>query len=455
MQLGVDPCGARQDGVRPIHLLIRDGTPDKPGPESEEVMRKLAPLTPHVNAEGLTPFNQICQLQPSAHSDWPLIIFRVFVSVGADLGSRDLSGRTAFQSLASVWQECCSQWLKSCSKQILPYPQTSTDIMHLALDNVPKAGPLHDICTDPSLCISAIRILDEELVYKFLDHSPDVDAVVTTRSILKSACIMHCNRSLILDLLSRSRSSTDKGLGSDHLRLACTGKSSREGCLQIVELLLQAGFDPDDYSSPGESAIMVAAYHGGVDAMKLLISCEAKLNHRDEKGHSVVHYACLGGQEAALTALRTTEVDWTQKANFWAGSTQFTGATAVHMAASIENNRVLEYLLTEHQGFDINSTTDDSETALHVAVLGARPKNVSFLLSKNADANVRTLSEGESPFQMATRFGNRDVIAQFLNHKCDAEFPDASGLSCEMIAWKYGHKEVAILLRNYVTDHRK
>ncbi|KAL8717667.1 MAG: hypothetical protein Q9181_008295, partial [Wetmoreana brouardii] len=264
VQQGVDPCKTRDDGITPIHMLIRDGAESEHDGERKIALQKLVPLAGNTNYTDSPPFNKICQLQPPRKSQWLETMFEVFLEHSADLGSKDPEDRMALQSLTGVWRQSCSERSKSGTMD--HFSVTSTNMMHKAMEKVPLTGPLHDICTSPDLPTTAILIGDEELVYKFLEHSPDVDASPGTSSVIKAACMTGCSDRLLQDLLLRSKIYCDKDQGSGLIWAACEADTTRS--FDIVKALLNAGLSPNDNSTlTGESPLMVAARLGNVDIM--------------------------------------------------------------------------------------------------------------------------------------------------------------------------------------------
>ena len=456
VQRGVDPCKARHDGIVPVQLLIGDYTHDeyyswqKEKDEREKAIRIIALLTSNTYFEGWTPFQRICLLQPSAKSDSLLNVFREFLAGGADLGCKDPTGKTALRSLADVWQRSCSQGGISNTRE--DFSKTSTSMMHLAMGKVPLTGPSHDVCTDPFLTITALLNKDEKLVKKLLEHSPDVDLTVDGMSIIKAACLHGCSRMLLQDLLVRSKISSKKEQGSGLIRVSC--EANLFNSHEIVEDLLKASLSPNENCPvSGESPLMIAARHGNVNIMNLLISNEASLNVSDKNGCNIVHHAVEGSHLSSFHILRDTEIEWNRKANCVIHSVQLSGVTPFHLAASLPNNSILEYLIDEGLVDDIDAQTDTSDTALYIAAWSSRPQNVSTLLARKANSKVR--SRGECPIHAAIRFGNESVVAVFLQYQFDVEVLHDSGLNCEMLALKYSHKDVAKTIREHKGDQSK
>lgn len=161
LQRGVDLSKAREDGIMPIHLLIAHSIDGRLFNEQEK-----ATLTGLILNERSTTVSEIIQCQSPADCDVLVAVFETFLAHDMDLGSQSPQSKTVLRSLAHVWRTSCLKQSKS----------SLTTMMRMAMEKVPLAGPLHIICIDPDLTISALLIEDEELVHKFLEHSPDVDA---------------------------------------------------------------------------------------------------------------------------------------------------------------------------------------------------------------------------------------------------------------------------------------
>ena len=87
---------------------------------------------------------------------------------------------------------------------------------------------------------------------------------------------------------------------------------------------------------------------------------------------------------------------------------------------------------------------------MFIAARYNRLRNVALLLSKNADPTVNADAIDEVPQESAVhvsaRFGNMEVLLKFLDYGCDLTACNGEGLDCEMIAWKYGHSDLARLI---------
>ena len=455
---GVNPFIGRKDGMTPIHLLIGDGTGSGNDLVRGKALRRLAGLPESFKGKQedfSQALNMMVQLLPSQHSTWLLTGWKTLLENGADLMSRSSQGQTALEGLLAVWQGECSE--PDFQQPPVSPSITLSKMVVAALEHVPSEGPLHEICAEPGLLLSAIKVSDDRLAFKLLRHSPDVDKIIddSNISLIRAACQISCSRILLSELLDRSNALSDNALGSELVREACQqgNKKNRETLLELLE----AGLDPNGPSTQGETALMFAAHGGNIDMVKSLLSRGSDAKATDHAGRTVAHYACTSGHLDVLFALRDKGVNWNAKANTAIKGRPREGVSILHLAAVLKDDSVLKYLLEEKLVKDIDGITSLKETALFIAAWRGKPRNVALLLSKNGDpalvADRVAAKAGESSIHIAARLGNTSVIFEFINYGCNMEIPDSQGLDSEMIAWKHGHTELAKRIGRYTRDH--
>ncbi len=285
---------------------------------------------------------------------------------------------------------------------------------------------------------------------------PNVDAKrhqIASFTPLQAACFYGCSRPLLRQLLegSKNRAAAD-GFGSGLLRLACQGNASEVH--DTVLELLEANSDPNGHSSylgitDGRTALMDAARQGNLTVVETLLFHKADVSATDHSGWSVVHHACIGGHAAILCALQRLQVDWNARIRIKLRSESFTNATALHLAASVENTGPLEFLLTRKVMSDINATTTAGITALGIASWLGHSQNVAFLLSNKADDMIADNGCGSYPLHQAARNGYLDVITTFIDYSVDLRVKDHRGMTPELHARDSGHFDVANMLEEY------
>ena len=464
IQDGADPFKASQDGTTPVDLLIGDGSDSANDSVRETVLQKLAslPETYPGRQEGLArALSRICQLRPSHYSTWLLAALRLLLQNNVGIMCKVENGSTAFRALLDVWQHECSERYTPKRKKYVPYWDgqksvppfsTSTDMVLSALEHI-AFQEIHDTCIDPELLKSAIEACNDELVYKLLDHAPDVDRFMNGECAVSFACSHGCSRAVLKKLLSQSKAPSDRAFGSELVRKAC--QPGRLDKTEILLELLEIGLDPNGPSTEGVTAIMCAASTGYSGSVELLLSYGSDVKAVDAANRNVAHYACCSGSFDVFSVLRDTDVGW----NAWIkdvllGDNLRRNFSILHFAASDPDERMLRYLLDEGLFEDVDCVNDHNETALFTASWYGKPRNVSLLLSKNADYTIMsspvTFGCILSSIHIAALQGHVDVIEEFMKHGCNLEILNDKGLTCEMVAWKYGHAELAKLIRKHV-----
>ena len=440
----VDPCQPRCDGATPLHVMVQMLYREEDNLNVRlEVLGTLARSEGtllQTNAEGLTPLHLLLRTcsgrsdAPENAFEWAKAALTLLLEAGADLQAVDSQNQSALCYLLNTFTATTE-----CSN-----PRTLSHMLSIIIDHAGQDEDVVKMIISPAVLVLAIKFWQLELIQKLLDRSPAVDlkaATLPAMTPIQAACRYHCDRNTLLRLLSLSKARSDPGgLGSDLIRLACQRNDTEAYASALV--LLEAGFDPSNRSSRGESALMLAARAGNVDIVKLLIGHGVDPSVSDAQGCNVAHYALDGGRVDVVYALRHCKLDWGARGEIFIHGKMLQDVTALHLAAKHTDSSLLEYMIDEKLISDFDCITRHRATPLYIAVWSARPCNVAVLLSKKANVHVLT-TNGESPLHMAARFGHRDTVSEFLRHDCDVTIPNKDGLDCQMIALKYGFKDLA------------
>ena len=418
LEQGLDASHAREDGVLPIHMILSQCA-------------------------------NISTWGPNPRSIWLLDTFKVLVS-RTDLGTENPTGKSTVQLLADVWQKSClGRSGREESDAAHKATTTVTKMMHMAMDRLRSTRISQSWYIDPCYLVTALTIPDEELAYKFLTHFPDTDAVTGNSSVIKAVCLSGCSCTMLKKLLLRSKVPSENNQVKGLVRSACQAKSidSRH---EVVKVLLEAGFSPNDSCpSSGQTPLMIAACDGNTDLMEVLLSHGADIHAHDEHGNNVAHFACISGYLKAVQILRGTAVNWNKQGNFAIDSVDFDGISPLHIAATNKESHTLKFLIDENLVTDIDIVTTNSDTSLHIAAWQSRPRNVSSLLSRNANATIKAGKLSETPLHLASRLGHEAVVRVFLKYNSDINVLDVGGLDCETLAKKYRRRGVEMILKKY------
>lgn len=384
-------------------------------------------------------------LNPLRSFDWGLDALEVLLKHGADPTSQDLMGSTAITYLVDTWEK---QFLRQeKDDDDMQEATRSAAMITKILESTKDEDFLRKVCSDPHLLCLALVFGTEELAYIILKYYPSVDATayrISHLSSLQAACFYGgCSRHLLEELFRRSKADRgDLGVTSGLLLCACEGKELTME--KTVVNLLDLGSNPNDRSTEGKTAIMLAAKRGYTAVVEILIHRGADVSATDNNGWSVIHFACQSESEELLSSLKRVSTDWNGKIIAKMHSRWSHNATALHLAASLKGC-TLKFLLDNHLIGDINSITHSKETALWIAALLGISRNVFLLLDKNADDAIGA-HEGEPPLHAAIRYGDMEVVMLFIDRGCNLLLQNGSGFTSELVARKFGHPEIADVL---------
>ncbi len=444
----VGPLKIRSDGMSPLHLLTRLDSQHTYDASSLEILRKLtknALVLGQPDAKGMTAIHHICST-PGNTQSWSLAALEVLLSSNADIRRHDLMGRTPLRLLVDGWKTVVdNNDLQMGSSKVCA---TMVSIM---LDYIDTGEFLME-----EILFLALRQKDERLTQKILQLKPNVDAKSHQKASLtplQAACFYGCSRPLLRQLLDRSRyRAAVDGFGSGLLRLACQGNESAVN--EVVLELLEASSDPNGRIShlgfiDGRTALMEAARQGNPNVVETLLFHKADFSATDHSGWSVVHHACIEGHVTILCVLQRYQIDWNARIRINLESETLTGATALHLAASIKDSGPLEFLLARKVVADINATTTDGTTALTIAAWHRHSHNVALLLSNKADDMIPENNYGECPLHLAARNGYLDIVSTFIDYGVNVRVKDHDEMTPELIARDCGRFDVADLLEEY------
>ncbi|CAM2140686.1 Ankyrin repeat domain-containing protein [Pararobbsia alpina] len=143
---------------------------------------------------------------------------------------------------------------------------------------------------------------------------------------------------------------------------------ARAGDAKTLGALLAQGLPPNLRNEKGDSLVMLASYHGHVDAVRVLLEHDADPDLRNNMGQTPIAGAAFKG-----------------------------------------NLPMIELLLTH--GADIEGASPDGRTALMMAAMFNRTEIVDYLVAHGANVSARD-SGGHDAAASAARMGAPDTPAQ-------------------------------------------
>ena len=150
-------------------------------------------------------------------------------------------------------------------------------------------------------------------------------------------------------------------------------KAANDGQYAIIQVLLEAGADPNMTDSNGECPLLVAVLTGRNDIVLLLLQQGANPNMGNKFGSTPLHWAATRGYKNVIKQL----IDG---------------------------------------GAEPNSTNVVGRTPLHRAVNGHKREVVKLLVDMGADQNIAD-GEGKTPLTRAREIGYLDIVSILTEHQ--------------------------------------
>ncbi|KAM7539204.1 hypothetical protein Aperf_G00000048262 [Anoplocephala perfoliata] len=198
--------------------------------------------------------------------------------------------------------------------------------------------------------------------------------------------------------------------------------------VQLVQLLLEFGADPDLAASNGYTALHIAAKRNHQDLASLLLANDrepTKSTNRESRcGFTPLHLAAQEGNADMVGLLLLNGADAEHKAK--------NGVTPMHLAALEDHVMVAQQLV--HEGAKVTDVTQAGYTPLHTACYAGRLNMARFLIALAAsDINAKTRA-GFTPLHLAAQQGHSDIIYLLLEHGADPNAKNNQGLTPAEIA---------------------
>ena len=132
---------------------------------------------------------------------------------------------------------------------------------------------------------------------------------------------------------------------------------AREGDAAMLAALLSKGLPPNLRNHKGDTLLMLASYHGHVEAVKVLLEHNADPEIRNDNGQSPIAGAAFKGDLETVKAL--------VEGGAQVEGASFDGRTALMMAAMFNRVEIIDYLISK--GADPKAKDANGITALDAA----------------------------------------------------------------------------------------
>jgi ankyrin repeat protein len=172
-----------------------------------------------------------------------------------------------------------------------------------------------------------------------------------------------------------------------------------------MKALLAAGVDPNLIAQKqrGETGLMLAVHEESKKVFAVLLNARGiDLNLRARNGDTALMIASYKGDAAAVKALLDKEAEPNN-----------TGWTALHYAAAIGNDEIVQMLLDASAYIDAGSP--NNTTPIMMAARAGKILTVKLLLDSGADVTLKN-DVGMTAIDLARKF-EHDDIADGLTHR--------------------------------------
>ncbi|KAL9894172.1 uncharacterized protein ACN2A1_008936 [Glossina fuscipes fuscipes] len=282
---------------------------------------------------------------------------------------------------------------------------------NIAIPDINGGSPLHyaaQMCGavyDGNLCQTNSSKLAMEILEILLAHpqcNVDVQDKDGRQPLLWAASAGSAKAVTALVKAGARVESADKdGLTALH----CAASRGHTECIDT--LISLCGAPTDLIDANGCTALHYAVTLGHADATSRLLDLDADPNRQDRKGRTPSHCGCAKGQ------LETVKLLKDRGANLWLRNAK--GDLPLHEAASSGRRELVEWLL-EQRSKQVNTTSNDGRSMLHIAAYNDYTDICKILLDYGAEINSiysNSKSVMMTPLDCALQKGHRST-AKFL-----------------------------------------
>ena len=267
--------------------------------------------------------------------------------------------------------------------------------------------------------------------------------------------------------------------------------AARDGDLERVKKLLDAGANPDEAEQGGGTALMRAAGFGHPEVAKVLVTAKANPNAMDDNGWTALMYAGLIGDFEVIEVLTTAGANPNAAfKNGWGAllfaalanhseataALVFAGAnpnakekggwSVLMSAAAMGHSNVAQVLIDT--GAELDMADENGMTALMLAARNGRSEVVKIFIAAKADIHATlkdsgvaerafsnnsgtTIAEGaKSPLMAAVKQDYVGFVFGFIKMLVDVgmslKAANKSGATALMLAAERGHPEIVEML---------
>jgi hypothetical protein len=166
---------------------------------------------------------------------------------------------------------------------------------------------------------------------------------------------------------------------------------------------LDAGLPPDFMGSRTGTGLMIGAWEGNMELMRLFVSRGADINKMNSNGETPIVMAAWRGNLEAVKWLLERGARINAPRRQW---------SALHYAVFAGHNEVAEYLI--EQGADIDAESTNGSTVLMAAIYEGKVDLARKLIEKGADRSPKN-DWGDGALEWAMRYNHLEIARMVTN----------------------------------------
>lgn len=175
------------------------------------------------------------------------------------------------------------------------------------------------------------------------------------------------------------------------------------GDIQQATAWLDAGLPPDFMGSRIGSGLMIGAWEGNIELMRLFISRGGDINRMNGNGETAMAHAAWRGHLPVVKWLLERGARINAPRRQW---------SALHYAVFAGHAEVADYLI--EQGADINAQSTNGSSVLMMAIYEGREALARKLIEKGADRTSKN-DWGDGALEWAMRYNHLNIARMVSN----------------------------------------